>query len=555
MPVYSNSTTSSGYPTPSSAGVAQRVLTTRYCTKREASDYRAAFMWYSPTQSSIAAVPDESFSVCDFHFPRTIQTWYHAVQSEDLSVFTSYISHITSVAACPGKEGTTPKPNLRWYTLKANRERPGTPEAIDGFVICESCYTSIACATPYYAHFEDFALTRSQGPQETWSCDMGGMPSIEFIFEQSARYGPDTVPWSHILDAIRAAFAVKPCSGVNGTAEPRQWWAVRPEFARDGVQDFLVCDEHYHNSIIATGRAAEFVPVRTPFPPNTTQICDFTAHSILFAWLIVTNTGMDSQLWRDAVMATFRAPKCEAAGIRDGTWYRLRGPNGQPVENTDFCVTCYHSYIRPWGPAFEAAFVQLPPFPPGTARLCDLCVGNARSSTYLKKLLKAGIATGPSGQGDVGIFAEHVSVHASIPLCTTTKAVVQSEGRKCYGTEEILICEECFYDIVRPSSYPHPIPQRLSKVDERCILWGSDTRALWDDASLSAIKHPLGSLSPSPSNPNPPDPLSKLTMKAREIQGNFAKADQHGLEMARNNLMLANQFANATSALMWNRHW
>lgn len=139
-------------------------------------------------------------------------------------------------------------------------------------------------------------------------------------------------------------------------------------------------------------------------------------------------------------------------GLKDVTFYALRSPSGEPVENIDFCTTCYHSYLRPFGPDFERNFIQKTDLAPGTIRLCDLCIGLARALGYIRKLMKAGIT------GSFTIFAEHVTTHARIPMCPTSKAVM--DNRKWYGTNDFLICEECHWDVVRPSSFPYPVSFR-----------------------------------------------------------------------------------------------
>jgi len=56
---------------------------------------------------------------------------------------------------------------------------------------------------------------------------------------------------------------------------------------------------------------------------------------------------------------------------------------------------------------------------------------------------------------DFNFLAEHTIAHAQIPQCPTTRAAM--DNRKWYGTDEILICEEYHYDVVRPSSFPYPV--------------------------------------------------------------------------------------------------
>lgn len=272
------------------------------------------------------------------------------------------------------------------------------------------------------------------------------------------------MPWQDILNAIRARFAVKECTGASGSTEPSRWWEVKPEGSTK-LDNFLVCDEHYHDSIIPTGRSREFVPVLRPQPPGQVWTCDFATHNIKFAWLTVTNLGMSSAYWRDAVSTTFVTPKCTKDGSQGGTWFALRSPSGAPVYNTDFCAACYFSYIRPFGPDFERYFVRRTDVAPDASKICDLCIGLARAPAYLRKLMKAGIT------GDFSVFAEHVTVHATMPMCPTNQAV--RDNRKWYGTDDFLICEECHWDVVRPSSFPYPVRsiRRSSNQDLSINIW------------------------------------------------------------------------------------
>lgn len=466
MPVFSQSV-------PSGTGFARRATTARYCPQRgDADDYRGAFMWYgipsvpdfdactycyntyirsAPPQLASAFVPQESDGPevrkgCDFHFPRTRHMWDFAVQSQNVTLFTEYLQRLMTTSSCPALTGSTPRPGLRWMTLTANQTNPGGPDAVDGFVVCERCYLSIVGATPYTDRLQPFS--RAQGPQETWGCDLA-LPSIEYAFLQASSSNPRArTLWPDVLNAIRTRFAVKPCTGPSGSPEPRQWWTVRPEDSK-GLENFLVCDQHYHDCIIRTGRSHEFAQVLRPAGPNELRICDFTTHNINFAWLMTTNVGLSSSYWREAVITTFRTPKCTTNGVTDGEFYALLSASGEPVENTDFCVACYHSYIRPFGPEFERNFTRRTNLPKGTTRLCDLAIGLARTGIYLQKLIKAGVT------GDFSVFAEHVAAHAIIPMCPMSKAV--RDNRKWYGTDDFLICEECHWDVVRPSSFPYPV--------------------------------------------------------------------------------------------------
>lgn len=300
MPVYTKATASS------SNGIAGRLTTARYCPKRTGSDdYRGAFMWYgvqafpnfdactycynthiqnSPpllAQQFVAREDDgpEVLKTCDFHFPSTVQTWYQAANAGNFSIFTDYLQRLDTTAACPATIGSTPLPGLRWMTLTVNRTNPEGPDAVDGFVVCERCYKSIACATPFANRFEPFQ--RVQGPQEAWSCDLA-LPSIEHAFSQAAGQTGSRVPWNDILNAIRTRFAVRPCTGPSGSTETRQWWTVRPDDSPN-LEAFAVCDEHYHDCIIPSGRSREFVPMHQQLPPGTVIVCDFATHNIQFA--------------------------------------------------------------------------------------------------------------------------------------------------------------------------------------------------------------------------------------------------------------------------------
>lgn len=466
MPVYTQ------VATPSGRGFAGRLTSARYCPKRASGDdYRGAFMWYSmPTfpdfnictycynthvknappsfANEFAAQEDDGFEViktCDFHFPQPVQTWYNATNASNFAEFTNYLQRFSTTAQCPGTTGSTPQPNLRWMTLTSNRIQPGGPDSVDGFVVCERCYTAIASATPFSNRFEPFR--RAQGPQESWTCDLA-LPSIEHAFSQAAGPGGTQVPWHDILNAIRARFVVEKCTGASGSAAPRRWWTVRPEDSKS-IERFMVCDEHFHDDIIPSGRSREFIPVLHPQAPGELRICDFTTHSIKIAWLIVVNLAMHSAYWRDGVAATFHAPKCTTDGVRDGTFFALQSPSGEPLENTGFCAACYYSYLRTYGPDFERYFVQRTDIVPGTSRVCDLCIGLARAPAYIRKLMKAGVT------GDFRVFAEHVAVHAPMPICPTNTAVM--DNRKWYGMDGLLICEECHWDVIRPSSFPYPV--------------------------------------------------------------------------------------------------
>jgi len=403
-------------------------------------------------------------------------------------------------------------------TLVANRI--SGPEAIDGLAICRRCYESIVCGTPFSDRFEP--SFKAQGPQETWTCDPA-LPSIEDVFTHAARGAG--VGWDDVLNVMRARFAAQPCTGPSGSTEPRPMWTLKTP-----IEDFAVCDQHYHDEIIPSGFSREFTPLLRQQRPGKICVCDFTAINLKLALNLTSSLKADFQHFRDAVATTFRTPRCNASGVVDGDFYGLLGPNG-PVDNVDICAACYFSYMRPIG--FDRFFVRQN-LPRGTGRLCDMAIGVPRAPAYLWKMLKSAIT------GDFNFFAEHIIAHAQIPQCPTTRAVM--DNRKWYGTDEILICEECHYDVVRPSSFPYAVrtcpsfaswhgmltylqlPARRPRVDERCSLWASEVRALWDAACVTGD-------------------LSAVAAEAREGQANFARVDYSDLMKAHNEFIMASTSA------------
>lgn len=401
-------------------------------------------------------------TMCDFSTPRAVQLWERAKQSGDTSELRAYMQHRASIVSCPGAAGCTPtsSPGVEWYTPVANRH--GGPDTIDGFVTCKACYEELILATPFADHFEPSFVV--QGPQAMWSCDIGPVPFIWHSIKEASKDGPHA--WRAVVDAIRIRTAAPPCAGLDGTHGPTTWWAPKQP-----IGDVVFCHACFLDQIVPLGRAGEFTHSR-PQPPGELWACDWKNPRISLPYQTVCTLNLSMNIWRDAVAMLTTSKPCTAEGVLDSEWYVMTSP---PGHDTDICLACFYSYIRPFG--FENHYTRRT-YPKGTTRTCDLHLTYARTGIYIDKIIEA------AQTSDFGVLAQHAIAHSRIPLCT--KSIhVSSVGRRFYGVHDCVACEECYHDIVRPSSYDQPFPLLQVTGEIRCRFWNNEARAAWTAACAS----------------------------------------------------------------------
>lgn len=387
---------------------------------------------------------------CHFNTPRSLQLWSEALRYENWDSITAYWAHRGQIADCHGATtALAADVGTKWY-------HPAYRGVIDGFRICAACYEDVVCSTPFAAQF--VPVQPGQQPAgELWTCKM-----TMYLRRVMERGGTD---WANFVAAATRSLRLPPCPGSKAVAVAHCNW-FQPVPSIDGL---FVCETCYINNIAASFMEANWEAM-PPAPAWQTRVCGLSVIALKVACDRATQLKDYALLWR-AAKTIFSMPYCAPGGIANGgAWYRLRC--GQDL-GFDICGQCFAGFIVPYG--FGDRFIQIQQqqqLPPGGRRMCDLNPAVPRQREYCRKLDES------ISLGSFASFEEYAMRFANnnnIPPCPTYNIV---KGRRWYGNDTFLACEQCWEEFVRDTSLASKLGMVLAD-GAFCDLYSARMRGLW----------------------------------------------------------------------------
>ncbi|CUS11387.1 unnamed protein product [Tuber aestivum] len=342
----------------------------------------------------------------------------------------------------------------------------GVPSEIPNFAICEACYNDIVSASPFAGWF--VRLDRPKG-NETM-CDLA-VPGLKKRFLQFIDPESPT-QWNDFLrSATYRITEVPKCVGTSSVGGPRNWWTTEKP-----INGFVICEACYLDEIELSPWRKKFIPTPTKQPRSEKWSCKFTMVGVALAWEVsLSNTVKNFDHFWHCADATSRLSQCEGAVLDGAQWYKMSG-----VDNFTVCPTCFYTIIA--AASFGRHF-YIDQYPPGAPTCCDMGPGSPRHKRLLAKLRES------LDLKDFSKFKEFAYKRSLLPPCPGDTGV---KGRRWYGTDSFIVCEECYADVVEPSSLASDLTVHGNLLEDpaSCDIYSPRMNRIWAEAcQMNNVDH------------------------------------------------------------------
>lgn len=386
---------------------------------------------------------------CLFSKEGTLQSWQQASSRHDWDSLRDYVIARSRIPRCQGPSGAKGDSAIKWFRARN--------DVLPGFIVCEACYWDNIQASPWADRFEP---TPMQHPvDQVWSCDL----SLPFIRRALKEYAK-TNAWDAFVSATKYRMQEPGCTGTTGVPpSSRNWYRPRRE-----IPGLVVCGACYADGIALTPFEPEFQQTPMTIPNDSMWSCDMAVLPIQAAWSTALRDNNFDKWWH-ATRTVMSSPPCSGNGVENGIWFALSS-----ATSADFavCPACYAGWVEAQG--FGSWFVRRA-FPPGTTLQCDFNASSPRFRVWMPKLAEA------LGTGSFGKFADFVARVSNLPLCTYREPAL---NRRWYGSDDFYICESCFEEAVRGTSFASrlPLQRQLLGTPGVCDMYSPRMRSLWKAA-------------------------------------------------------------------------
>jgi hypothetical protein len=351
--------------------------------------------------------------ICLFNTPKVINLlWLPAVQSGDLSAFRKHAQNRAKLSGCPGFLAEIFSPLIKWFIPKGND--------LDEFFVCEGCYEDRIATSPFEHHFE--ATTQKPSPPNTWSCAFGnGTVKQSFKLLSAQANG-----WAQFVEVVNSRRMQLICS--SSLTIPGYDGAFR---AKRGPKNFLICPACYTDYMGYSNFAHEFEEA-TDLTKGFSTTCTMNIYSMVVAWNRAEQRG-NFDIWLKAAHATFDSPPCLATGIKDSSWYTIKGDD---VPELEICPACYAGVIVTQG--LEGFFEHLEKSKRGSNPICFLNPAGQYFSRVIEKLQEA--VDQKVFQG----FAKYAKNIAGMRACQMLEP--SEPNLRWFGFKDCTFCPSCWYN-------------------------------------------------------------------------------------------------------------
>lgn len=412
---------------------------------------------------------------CHFNTDRILQkVWPHVLQTGNFNSLRDYAAMRSMIPPCNGVEGTSvggPSAK-RWKVYDGS---------IPKFRCCDACYNDIVLATAFAGCFSQ---VHAVPEDKVWTCDLA-IPFIAGGMLQLSKYQDQTGQdqWDQFRNiALYRLNEVSPCPGKTPVkSSGKNWWVPK-----DPIPGLTVCDACYCDDIVPHFKD-QFIQAVIPAAQSSSLLtCAMSNFNIKGPWALAVERGQYA-VWWEAARAVFDLPPCTAKGFPDhavgGEWYTLQH-HDPCLENFKCCRTCYFTLIRPLNLAQYFQHViyvnnsdpSSPSYNNSTVvRVCSLTPESPRFLPLLEKLGEA------ANWKDFGLFLSYIIPRAAIPPCQPGKFLARA---KWYGTDDFVVCEECWFEHVRESPLAHfmTVHARFSPEPQACDLYSPRMKKIWEEA-------------------------------------------------------------------------
>lgn len=398
---------------------------------------------------------------CAFSTERVLhRIWPNALERGVLNGLRDYALMRSNIPECSTVSGD-PVNGLssRWWKV--------TDRSMPRFRCCDACYQDLVMATGFASYF---APANPQPEEEAWVCDLsfpfisGGMLSVS-NYQDNIRKDQ----WDDFVSIVRFRHNVPPCPGsAKVKSEKRKWYIPKRP-----IPGLAVCEACYCDNVIPHFED-KFTEAVTA--PQQTLMCGMAALAVKMPWDSAVQKG-SFEIWWEAVYARMTLPQCSEKGFTDQVareWYRLRHLH-ENLEGFKCCRSCYNSILRPLDLAPHFELIRFPLQNSTPTRTCSLAPDSPRYEAYMKKLKEA------SDRKLFDIFLSYVIPRAKIPPCRPKSFLARM---KWYGTDEFVVCEECYFEYVRDSPLNNQLTvrARYSPEPQACDLYSPRMKHIWGEA-------------------------------------------------------------------------
>lgn len=395
---------------------------------------------------------------CDFHTPRMQELWAVAIRTQSFEPVANYMERRVRIPDCKGHEAGVCD---NWW---------GVPSEIPDFAVCEACYNDIVLASPLASRF----VPLDPRPEDIETmCDLA-VPGLKkrflrLIDPESPTHGNT---WK---DFVRSATyritEVPKCVGTSYVGGPRNWWTTKKP-----ISGFVICEACYLDEIELSPWREKFIPTPAKQPRSVKWSCDFTMVGVALAWEVSLSNNVKNfdHFWYCAD-ATIKLHPCESEVLDGAQWYKISG-----IDNFTVCPTCFFTVIVA---ADFGRHFYVEPYPLGARDSCDMGPESPRHKRLLAKLAES------LDLGDFSKFKEFAYTRSLFPPCPEDTGVT---GRKWYGTDSFIVCEECYVDVVKPSSLASALTLHGALIEDSasCDIYSPRMKRIWAEAcQLNDVGH------------------------------------------------------------------
>ncbi|KAG0634624.1 hypothetical protein HOY80DRAFT_985585 [Tuber brumale] len=387
---------------------------------------------------------------CDFHTPRMQELWAVAIRTQSFEPVANYMERRIRIPNCKEDEAGVCD---NWW---------GVPSEIPDFAVCEACYNDIVLASPFASRF----IPLDPRPEDVETmCDLA-VPGLKqrflrLIDPECPTHGNT---WK---DFVRSATyritEVPKCVGTSYVGGPRNWWTTK-----NPIRDFVICEACYLDKIELSPWRERFIPTPAKQPRSEKWSCDFTMAGIVLAWDVSLSDSVKNfdHFWHCAD-ATTKLPPCESEVLDGAQWCKISG-----IDNFTVCPTCFYTVVVA---ANFGRHFYIDQYPPGVLASCDMGPGSPRHKRLLAKLAES------LDLKDFSKFKEFAYTRSFFPPCPGDTGVM---GQKWYGTDSFIVCEECYVDVVKPSSLASTLTIHGNLIEDSasCDIYSPRMKRIWAEA-------------------------------------------------------------------------
>lgn len=441
-----------------------------------------------------------SRALCDFWLPVVKDTFYKKCMPQNsIKPLVDLANELQDLAPCPG--------NQVWDggAVYSSASMPNC-------AMCPRCF-ELYLSPAFEKHFK--REVRSSG--QHWTCDLGKDPGYVYDLLISVLKAPNP-DFNTLARGVNDRLNIATCPG-DGKPVPASKDGLVRMYNLQHV-NLGACSECYYDYLALSPFSHSFVATSHD-PKVVTLVCDLASPTAKFLMTKSLSTS-DLSIWQTSLDTFTKLPKCAfIKGVPEediqtqtnqlgalANWYSV-----VHCPNIEVCPSCYHCVMTPLGASHLLKPITRP-LQAAAVRVCNFSIGAGGVTSFdpndfattlqwrgfmLRTLLER-LAEDPSPSRDYSSFLSLASIlNAAGPPCgANVRGFKRPSGRRYFGRLrqnqgssdcEVVMCEECYSDLVKETSLNQWLGQELTEAVYRndkppwakeglCQPWSKTSKAV-----------------------------------------------------------------------------